>query len=41
MRISLACFVLLLGVVACVSDPEPDPVQDSTDASSEKQCCQL
>jgi hypothetical protein len=35
MRISLACAVLLLGMVACVSDPEPDPVQDSTHASSE------
>jgi hypothetical protein len=35
MRILLVCSVLLLGVVACVSDPEPDPVQDSTGASSE------
>jgi hypothetical protein len=35
MRIFLACSVLLLGVVACVGDPEPDPVQDSTRASSE------
>src|SRR5690349_16339050 len=35
MRISLACVVLLLGVVACVSDPGPDPVQDATRVSSE------
>lgn len=35
MRILLACSVLLLGIVACVSDPEPDPVQDSSSASSE------
>ncbi len=35
MRISLACSVLLLGVVACVSDPELDSVQDSSRPSSE------
>ncbi len=35
MKILIACSVLLLGAIACVSDPEPDPVQDARRASSE------
>jgi hypothetical protein len=35
MRILLACSLLLAGLVACVSGPEPDPAQDSSRATQE------